>query len=148
MPRKFGFAIAILMMSAAPAMAGVSICGDMPVAPDLPTAKEIAQQPPAKAEAAKHQAFLDVVGWQKQVKNYRNCLEAAQKEDKRASVAAQQNGGDDVDAQVTKLNADINEGDVRYNASVVTEQKLAGEFGDISKAYCSRSDVNKSTCPK
>ena len=148
MPRKFGFALAILMMSAAPAMAGVSVCGDMPVAPDLPTAKDIANKAPADAAAAKHQAFLDVVGWQKQVKNYRSCLEAAQKEDKRASVDAQQRGGDDVDQRVTELNADVNEGDVRYNASVVTEQQLAGEFGEISKAYCSRSDVDKTTCPK
>lgn len=148
MPRKFGFAIAILMMSAAPAMAGVSVCGDLPVAPDLPSAKEIAQLPPAKAEAAKHQAYLDIVSWQKTVANYRNCLDAAQKEDKRASVDAQKSGGDDVDQRVTELNADIEQGNVRYNTSVTTEQQLAKDFGAISQAYCGRSDVDKASCPK
>lgn len=148
MPRKFGFALALLMMSAAPAMAGTSVCGEEPVGPAMPSQAEVMQKPVAESDAAVNQAYQDIKSWQKQLGQYRKCLAAAMDEDKRDLADVQQRGGSDKQDQVDNLNSDISAADTKHNASVNDETEVATEFNTLWKSYCSRPDAKASSCPK
>lgn len=148
MSRKFGYALAILLVSAAPALADVGTCGEEPVPPALPSASDIAAQAPADAAAAKHQGFLDVKAWQKSLKSYRDCLNATVAADKRDIAAAKASGDKKAADKVAALEADGESANTRYNHSVETEKSVVGDYVAMSNAYCSRSDVDQSTCPK
>ncbi len=148
MSRKFGFALAILLVSAAPALADVGTCGEAPVPPALPSASEIAQKSPSDAAAAKHQAFLDVKSWQKSLNNYRDCLNATTTADKRGIAEAKASGDKKAADNIAAFEADAESANDRYNKSVDTEKSVVADYVAVSKAYCSRSDVDQSTCPK
>ena len=146
--RKSGFVLALVVMSAAPALAGTSVCGEEPVGPDMPSKAEIMNKPVAESDAAINQAYQDVKSWQKQLANYRNCLDAATRQDKREIADARQRGGNDAKDQVSDLNADISAADTKHNASVADETQVAGEFNTLWKSYCSRPNAKASSWPK
>ena len=146
---KIGLGVAVLMVSAMPALADSSACGDAPVPPALPTVSDIGRDAPADAAKAKHQAFLDVVHWQKSdLKSYRDCINAATSDDNRKIAAEQQSGDKDAATKITSIQGDIAKLNSMYDVSVDTEKRVVGEFVALSNAYCSRKDVDQSTCPK
>jgi hypothetical protein len=146
---KIGLGVAVLLVSAMPALADAAACGDTPVPPALPSASDINHDSPADAAKAKHQAFLDVVHWQKSdLKTFRDCLSAATNDDNRKIAAAQQSGDKNAADTVAGLQADMTKLNGLYDASVDTEKRVVGEFAAISSAFCSRKDVDQATCPK
>jgi len=143
---KYGMAIAFLLAAASPALADQ--CGDAPLAPAMPSVSDIGKQAPAAAAASKHNAFLDIKNWQGSLKGYRDCLNAEKAKDQAAVASAQQSGDKDAQSKIDKLQQDMQADDTAYNQSVTTETQIVNEFVAMSNAYCSRTDVDKASCPK
>lgn len=130
--------------SVVPALAAET-CGSMPIAPALPSGGDITKQAPAAAAAAKHDAFEDVKNWQRDLKTYRDCLTSLQNQDK------QQMTGKDPDKDKDKIKGlkdDIDAQSHAYDRTVDAEERMVNTWNALSTAYCGRSDVDKSTCPK
>lgn len=143
---KVQLMVAVLLVSATPALA--DSCGSPPIAPAMPSPAEITAKPAAAAAAAKHNAFLDVTSWQRDLKNYRDCLDAANNADKAQISAVQQSSDKNAGDKVADLAADISKNNDTLDQTVDTETRVVNDFSALSSAYCSRSDVDKSTCPK
>jgi len=146
MLRKFALSIVVAIVSAGPALSDES-CGELPIAPVLPTVAEIQQKPPADALSAKHNAFEDVKRWQQDLKGYRDCLDAltnSQKHDLQNAKAATKPD----QSKIKDIQAQIAQTSHNYDVSVDTEEKLVNEFHGVQVAFCGRTDVDRSTCPK
>ncbi|HEY4113859.1 MAG TPA: hypothetical protein VGM17_07330 [Rhizomicrobium sp.] len=134
----------LLGASAVPALA-VDSCGSMPIAPALPSAADMLKQPAATAASTKHDAFEDIKNWQRDLKTYRACLASLQDQDK-----LQLQGKDptkDAD-KIKRLKDDMDAQSHGYDQTVDSEERLVNQWNAMSTAYCSRSDVDKSSCPK
>jgi hypothetical protein len=140
---KFGLVVAVLGLTATSAFA--QSCGTMPVAPDMPTAAEIAQKSPADAASTRHNAFLDVKNWQADLKTWRDCLDQMSADDK---THIQQADPKKDDSKITGWQADKTANDTAYQQSANTEASVVSGFTAARNAYCSRKDVDVSTCPK
>jgi hypothetical protein len=139
---------ATLLIAAAPALADVSTCGDAPFAPALPSTSDMARLAPADAAASKHRAFQDVTDWQRDLKGYRACLDAAVSSD-NVQISSNQGSTDKVDQDKIKaLQADVAKANAMYNRTVETEKSIVGSYVALSNAYCSRKDVDLSICQK
>ncbi|MGB8363177.1 MAG: hypothetical protein ACLQUZ_11125 [Rhizomicrobium sp.] len=147
MLKKLGLAAAISIMATMPAWAQSDSCGDEPIAPAIPTAAEIGLKPPADALKAKHGAFLDIRAYQGSLKGYRDCLDSAKDTTTRKLQDAQTASKPDQD-KIKSLQAQIDAINHAYDHSVDSEERVANDFHALSTAYCSRSDVDKATCPK
>jgi predicted outer membrane protein len=146
MLKKFGLVAALSIMAAAPALAQNS-CGDEPFPPALATAAEVGQKTPADAAKAKHQAFLDIKAWQGQLKDYRDCLDSTQSTVQRQLKDAQTATKPDQD-KIKGLQAQIDAAKQAYARSTDSEERVVNDFHALSTAFCSRTDVDKTTCPK
>jgi hypothetical protein len=147
MLKQLGLAAAISMMAAAPAFADPGACGDEPIPPAIPSVADIGQRPPVDAQRTKHQAFEDIKSWQAALKDYRSCLDSDESSTKRGVQDAQTQTKPDKD-KIKRLQDEI-AGDVKaYDHSTDTEEKIVNDFHALSVAYCSRSDADKSSCPK
>jgi hypothetical protein len=146
MLRKLVLAAAIWMMATRPAWAQ-SECGDEPIGPAIPTAAEIGQDTPVVAQKAKHTAFEDIKAWQGSLKSYRDCLTSTIDTKTREKSSAQQATKPDKD-KIAGIQAQIDAANHAYDHSTDSEEQIVNDFHALSTAYCSRSDVDKSSCPK
>ena len=146
MSMKMYVALALLMVSAG-AAAAQEMCGDPPIAPVIPSAEEMRAKSAADAAAVRHNAFADVRHWQGALKSYRDCLNATIATDKRDAGEMVRSPKPDKD-KIAKLNEEIAASNHAYDRSVDQEEKVVNEFHAAQVAYCSRKDVDVSTCPK
>jgi hypothetical protein len=131
------------MATATPALA--QSCAGEPIAPAFASAADIQHVSPAAAAAAKHDAFVEIKNWQRDLKTYRDCLTGLSKLDKR------QLAGLDPDKDADKiagLQAGAKAASHAFDASVDMEERVVNEFHAVQAAYCARGDVDKSSCPK
>lgn len=120
-------------------------CGSAPIAPAIPTPGVMKQKSPADAVAAKHDAFVDIRNWQSDLKNYRNCLNSMGAQDKQQLQGLDpQKDGD----KIKRLKDDAEAAGHQYDNTVDAEERVVNEFHAIQVAYCTRTDVDKSSCPK
>lgn len=148
MNHRFGFgavAFAAALLSANAAMADASRCGDVPFPPEVPSAGAMAKLPPQDAQTARHQAFEDVISWQKGLKTYRGCLDTLRDDDDR-KIAGDRNGSKDDQSEIKGLQDDEANINVLYDKTVDTEKTIVGGFTGMTQAYCSRKDVDLSAC--
>lgn len=146
MLKTLGLAAALAMMTA-PAFADSGTCGDEPIPPAIPSAAEIGQKAPADALKAKHQAFEDIKAWQLSLKDFRNCLDSDENQAKRDKQNALSQSKPDQD-RIKSIQGQI-DADEKANAhSTDTEERVVNDFHALSTAYCSRADVDKTSCPK
>jgi hypothetical protein len=146
MLKQLGFA-AVLSVMAAPAFADPGACGDEPIPPAIPSVADIGQRPPVDAQRAKHQAFSDIRTWQAALKDYRSCLDSDQSSVKRKVQDAQAQTKPDKD-KIKALQDQMLADAKAYDHSTDTEEKTVNDFHALSVAYCSRSDTDKTSCPK
>jgi hypothetical protein len=144
---KFAFAIAVIVASAGPALAEGESCGELPIAPAFPTVAEMQQKTPAAALAAKHSAFEDIKRWQQDLKSYRDCLDALTNSQKRDLQNAQAASKPDKD-KIKGIQDAMTQTSHNYDVSVDTEEKMVNEYHAVQVAYCGRTDVDRSSCPK
>jgi hypothetical protein len=137
---------ATALLSATPALADPATCGLAPYPPALPSLNDIARLPPRDAETAKHQAFEDVVSWQKGLKTYRDCLNVLIDNDNRKIGYDQTSSDKDDKDEITGLKTDESNINALYNKTVDTEKSIVSGYDSLSKQYCSRKDVDLSSC--
>lgn len=136
-----------LFFASAEVAAAEEMCGDPPIAPVIPSAVEMRAKPPAEAAGARHNAFADVRRWQASLKSYRDCLNATVAMTKRDAEENARSDKPDKD-KLAKWNEEIGAINHAYDASVDQEERVVNEFHAAQVAYCSRKDVDVSTCPK
>lgn len=141
---RFAAALAVLAVSAMPAMAQSS-CGSAPIAPAIPSASDIGKLAPDVASTTKHDAYTDVKKWQGDLKSYRDGLSAKTDQAKADMAEQTRNGKAD---KAAALKDQIDGYNKCFDSTVDTEQRVVGEYVAMSNAYCARSDVDRSTCPK
>ena len=146
MLKKLGLAAAFSIAAAAPAWAQ-STCGAEPIPPVIPSAAEIGQKNPADAAKAKHQAFLDIKAWQTALKDYRGCLDSDENQNKRDRQNAASQSKPDQD-RLKEIDTKIAADESANTSSTNDEERVVNDFHALSTAYCSRTDVDKSSCPK
>jgi len=143
---KASVALLVLALSGSGA-AAQAMCGDPPIGPVIPPPAEIAQKTPAQAAAARHNAFMDIKTWQGALKSYRDCLNATVDTDKRDLGEAQRAEKPDT-KKIDKLKQEMTDSGHAWDTSVDDEEKVVNEFHAVQVAYCTRSDVDRATCPK
>lgn len=137
----------VFLAISAGAAAAQEMCGQEPIAPLVPTAAAIKQKPPADAEVAKHTAFADIRRWQGELKSFRDCLNATVQTDGRKIGEVQRSDKPDQD-KIKRYQAEITASNHAYDLSTNEEERIVNDFNAISVAYCMRTDVDKSSCPK
>jgi hypothetical protein len=144
---RIAFGAAVLAaMAATPAFAAdAASCGLAPFAPAFPDPAAIARMAPSDAQTARHQAFEDVISWQKGLKTYRGCLDSIRNDDER-KIALDRNGSKDDKDAIKDLQSEEARIDVLYNKTVDTEKSIVASFTSLSQAYCSRKDVDLTVC--
>lgn len=140
---RFGVLCLVCAGMATPAVA--QSCGGEPIAPAFASAANIQHAAPAAAEAAKHDAFVEIKNWQRDLKTYRDCLTGLTNMDKRQLVGLDPNKDAD---KIAGLQAEAKAATHKYDATVDMEERVVNEFHAIQAAYCARNDVDKSSCPK
>jgi hypothetical protein len=143
---RLGFAFALLIASTG-AAAAQEMCGDLPIAPVIASAADVRTKPPAEAATAEHGAFADIRRWQGALKSYRDCLNATMATDRRSAEEILRSSKPDKD-KVAKFNDEIVASSRALDASADQEEKVVNEFHAAQVAYCSRKDVDVSSCPK
>jgi phage/plasmid primase-like uncharacterized protein len=143
---RLGLAFIVLVASGG-AAAAQAMCGEPPIAPAMPSPSDVRQKSPADAAAVRHNAFTDVKRWQSSLKSYRDCLNATIKTDERDIYEAARSSKPDKDKMALMQQEMKASGDA-LNASANEEEKVVNEFHAVQVAYCTRTDVNVSTCPK
>jgi hypothetical protein len=146
MLKVFGVSLLLLVVSASAAPAQ-SMCGDDPIAPVVPSPADVRQKSPADAAAAKHGAFQDIRRWQGELKSYRDCLDATVTTDTREIGETQRTSKPDPD-KVKQLQTEIASINRTTLKSTDEEETVVNEFNALSVAYCARTDVDKTSCPK
>jgi hypothetical protein len=145
MLKNLALAAVISVMATAPAWAD-NACGDEPIPPVIPGAAEIGLKNPTDAANMRHQAFMDIKAWQQSANDYRACLDSDENQTKRDLQNAQSQSKPDQD-KIKRLQAQIAADEKASNARD-TEERLVNAFNALRTAYCERSDVDKSSCPK
>jgi hypothetical protein len=120
-------------------------CAGEPIAPAFASAADIQHANPAAAAAAKHDAFVEIRNWQRDLKTYRDCLTGLGRLDKRQLAGLDPNKDAD---KIAGLQADAKAASREFDATVDMEERVVNEFHALQAAYCARSDVDKSSCPK
>lgn len=146
MLKKLGLAAVLSVVVAAPAWAE-NACGQEPIPPEIPSAADIGQKAPADAAKAKHQAFEDIKAWQASLKDYRGCLDGDENQTKRDRANAASQSKPDQD-RLKQYDGQIATDEKATSHSVDTEERVVNDFHALSTAFCSRADVDKSSCPK
>lgn len=146
MLKAFGFGL-LFMAASVSGAAAENMCSAEPIAPLIPTAAEMKQKAPAAAEAAKHQAFVDIRRWQGELKSFRDCLTATVQADNRQIGENSRSSKPDPD-KIKSLQKEIEAVNHAYDASTDEEERTVNDFNAASVAYCTRNDVDKASCPK
>lgn len=146
MVARWSVVFVALMLSGGGAVAQ-QMCGDPPIAPAIPSAADIRDKSAADAAAARHGAFMDIKRWQGSLKSYRECLNATVDSDKRLLGEAQRADKPDKN-KITKLQQEITNSGHAWDTSVDDEERVVNEFHAVQVAYCTRTDVDRSACPK
>ena len=146
MLRATAFGLLVLLASAGGASAE-NLCGDSPIAPLIPSPADIRQKSPVDAEAAKHSAFMDIRRWQGALKGWRDCLTATVNTDRRQIGEAQRADKPDTN-KIKRLQDEMAGANHAYDESTDEEERIVNDFNAASVAYCTRSDVDKASCPK
>lgn len=141
-----GFAFLLLLASGG-AAAAQSMCGEPPIAPLIPTAADMRQKSAADSASARHNAFADVKRWQGSLKSYRDCLNATIATDKRDLYEDARATKPDKD-KMAAIQQEMKASNDAFDGSVNEEEKVVNEFHAAQVAYCTRTDVDVSTCPK
>jgi hypothetical protein len=144
--RAFGVGLLLLVASSGGA-AAQGVCGDNPIAPEIAAPADILQKSPADAAAAKHATFQDIKRWQGALKSYRDCINASISADNRKIGEAQRADKPDPD-KIKGLQLDIQNASKAYQASTDNEERIVNDWNAMSTAYCTRTDVDKTSCPK
>jgi hypothetical protein len=137
--------VAALVLCAVSGPALAQSCGSTPIAPALPSVAEIAKKPPADSAAAKHDAFAEIKNWQADLKTYRACVTNVINQDKQQLATLDKDKKPELFAH---LRDEASAADRGFNDSVNMEERVVNEFHAIQAAYCARTDVDKSSCPK
>ena len=146
MLKSLGAGLLFLLVSAGTAVAD-NMCGDAPIPPTIPSVPDMKTKAPADAESAKHSAFEDIKRWQGELKYYRDCLNATVATDRRKIFETQRGDKPDKD-KIARLNLEIDASNHAYDASVDDEERTVNMFNAASVAYCARTGVDHSSCPK
>jgi hypothetical protein len=128
---------------ATPALA--QSCAGEPIAPALASPADIQRATPAAAAAAKHDAFAEIKNWQRDLKAYRDCLTGLTNMDKRKLPSLDPKKDAD---KIADLQAEAKAANHEFDATVDMEERVVNEFHALQAAYCARSDVDRSSCPK
>ena len=137
--------VLVVASVAMPAPALAQSCAGEPIAPAFASAADIQHASPVAAAAAKHDAFIEIKNWQRDLKTYRDCLTGVTNMDKRQVVGLDPNKDAD---KIAQLQAQAKAATHEFDATVDMEEKVVNEFHAIQAAYCARNDVDKSSCPK
>ena len=137
--------LVLFALSALHSVALAESCGSAPIAPALASAAEIRQKSPADAAAAKHDAFVEIKNWQADLKTYRACLTNVSNEARREVSNLDPNKDTDKITGLQQQSAAVTH---QYDRTVDMEERVVNEFHAVQEAYCGRSDVNRSSCPK
>ncbi len=140
---RLGVLVVASMAMPAPALA--QSCAGEPIAPAFSSAADIQHASPVAAAAAKHDAFIEIKNWQRDLKTYRDCLTGITNMDKRQVVGLDPNKDAD---KIARIQAEAKAATHEFDATVDMEEKVVNEFHAIQAAYCARNDVDKSSCPK
>jgi hypothetical protein len=140
-------AVFLLLLASTGVAVAQEMCGDPPIAPVIASGEEMRARAPGDAATTRHNAFADVRRWQGALKSYRDCLNATIATDKRAAGELARSSKPDKD-KIAKLNDEIAASNHAYDVSVDQEEKVVNEFHAAQVAYCTRKDVDVSTCPK
>lgn len=143
---RFCLAVALLTGSAG-AAAAQEMCGDPPIPPVIVSPAEMRAKPPAEAAATEHGGFADIRRWQGALKSYRDCLSATIATDKRQAEEIARSDKPDKDKIASFNDAIVGSGRA-LDASSDQEERVVNEFHAAQVAYCTRRDVDVSTCPK
>ena len=124
-----------------------SMCGDLPIAPDILAPPEMHARPPADAYKAMRGAFTEMKRWQGDLKSFRDCLIASINTDNREISEQQHSDKPDKD-KIAKSQAALKNVNDMWNSSVDDEERTVNRFHAAQTAYCTRTDVNRAICPK
>lgn len=128
---------------ASPALA--QSCAGEPIAPAFASPADIQHAAPAAAAAAKHDAFVEIRNWQRDLKTFRDCLTGLTNMDKRKLPSLDPKKDAD---QIAGLQAEAKAATHEFDATVDMEERVVNEFHALQAAYCARADVDRSSCPK
>lgn len=128
---------------AAPAFA--QSCAGEPIAPAFASAADIQHATPAAAAVAKHDAFVEIKNWQRDLKTYRDCLTGVTNMDKRQLPGLDPKKDAD---KIAGLQAEAKAATHEFDATVDMEERVVNEFHALQAAYCARTDIDRSSCPK
>lgn len=137
----------LMLLASGGAAAAQSMCGEQPIAPVIPAASEMKQKSPADAASARHNAFADIKRWQGSLKSYRDCLNATITTDKRDLYEDARATKPDKD-KMAGIGKEMKASNDAFDASVNEEEMVVNEFHAVQVAYCTRTDVDVSSCPK
>jgi hypothetical protein len=140
--------IGILVLALAGTVATPALaqsCGSAPIAPALASAAEIKQKSPADAEATKHDAFVEIKNWQADLKTYRDCVTNVSNENNKQAAGLDPKKDAD---KIKQLQSQAKAATHQYDATVDMEERVVNEFHAVQAAFCARSDVDRSSCPK
>lgn len=138
---------AVFLIALTGAAAAQEMCGDPPIAPVIPSPTDMRQKPPADAAAARNAAFAEIRKWQGALKSYRDCLVATVNTDKRDAGEVARSDKPDKD-KIAKLQKEIAASNQAFDASVDEEERVVNQWNAAGTAYCLRSGVDRSSCPK
>jgi hypothetical protein len=142
---KTGLVLSFLLVSTMSGWAQSESCGNVPFAPAIASPADLKAKSPTDAHTAVHDAFIDIKNWQSDLKTWRACLDARSAADKRS--VSQADPKKDAD-KVKQWNDDVAQNGHDFDASVDNEEKVVNEFHALQAGYCTRTDIDKSTCPK
>jgi len=134
-----------LLIGAAAGQALAQSCGSLPIEPVIPSPADIKAKAAADAGTAKHNAFTDIKAWQADLKTYRDCLTSLDGQAKRDMTGLSPQKDADKLKEIKARIADLAH---QYDASVDAEERVVNGFHAVQVAYCTRTDVDKSSCPK
>lgn len=143
MARRILLALLMLGTVAPPALA--EVCGSPPIAPALASAGDIKQKSAREAADAKHDAFVEIRNWQTDLKTYRACLVNIVNQNKRDLASL--DPAKDAD-KIKGVQNNAKAANFAYDKTVDMEERVVNEFHALQAAYCARTDVDKSSCPK
>jgi hypothetical protein len=132
---RVGLGVFALALLSAPAMAAGQCDTSGPVQPAMPTPAELTAMAIPDAQARINTMFQDLHLYQKQLKTYRDCLNAAMAADQsKVNTGAAQKDP----AQKKAAQEEYARYAQAYNESVDAEKTLADQINTDTKAHCAR----------
>jgi hypothetical protein len=142
---KTGLVLSFVLASTISVWAQSESCGNPPFAPAIPSPADLKAKSATDAHSAVHDAFTDVKNWQNDLKTYRACLDGQDAQNKRE--IAQADPKKDAD-KIKDWKDQIAQDSHTFDGTVDNEEKVVNEFHALQVGYCTRTDVDRTTCPK